>query len=137
MVFLNFLKGLGLDLETFCPFDIEVVNAESGVSCDDDIESVNSFHKDYYANSMALASGDELQMNRVQVDQASNVQSSAPNMVPNDRSCSDCDFCQPDEDFETGSDGMRCSVMGFVIADAKQCASTCSSYYCPEPVEDM
>lgn len=137
MVFLNFLKGLGLDLETFCPFDIEVVNAEAGVSCDDDIKSGISFHKDYYANSMAPAGDDELQMNRVCVDQSSNVQSSAPNMVPNDRSCSDCDFCQPDEDFETGSDGMRCSVMGFVIADVKQCASTCSSYYCPEPVEDM
>jgi hypothetical protein len=137
MVFLNFLKGLGLDLETFCPFDIEVVNAESDASCENEIESVNSFHRDSYENNLAHAGGDELQLDRVCVDQASNVQSSAPNIIPNDRSCSDCDFCQPDEDFETGSDGMRCSVRGFVIADAKQCALTCSSYYCPEPVEDM
>jgi len=137
MVFLDFLKNLGLNLEMFCPFDIEVVDAKSNSSSDVDKKRNILLNKKFESMSEDFSFDGEGQSCRPCLDQSMNVQSSASNLTPNDRSCSNCDFCQPDEDFETGSDGIRCSVRGFVIYDAHQCASTCSSYCCSEAIDEM
>ncbi|GAB6037743.1 hypothetical protein JCM15519_23020 [Fundidesulfovibrio butyratiphilus] len=137
MVFLDFIKGLGLDTETFCPFDIEVVNGELDAPGDENIESDVSFHKKLYTDDLASVGGDERQLGRVCVDDSSCVQSAGTSVIQDDRSCSNCDFWRPIEDFELGSGENRCSVRGVVIDDMKQSASTCSSYYCSELDEDM
>lgn len=137
MVFLDFLKNLGLNLETFCPFDIEVVDAKSNSSSDVDKRRNILLHREFDSMGKDVSFDGEGQCCRPCLDQSINVQSSASNLTSSDRSCSNCDFCQPDEDFETGSDGIRCSVRGFVISNAQQCASTCSSYYCSETSDEM
>ena len=135
MVFLDFLKTFNLDPAVFCPFDItgqigdsDLVNSEtSNGSIKIDPETVQA--NDPVSSSTTWSSSSETVTEEVK---PSPPETEACHAGSGNIRCTQCNFCEPLEDLENGSDSFICSASNRVIDDIYTSASNCTSYYFSE-----
>lgn len=132
MVFLDFLKSFDLDPAVFCPFDItgqdddsHIVNSEmSNESVEISSDPVQAY--DFTVEASTWPSSSETVSKEVK---PSSPETEACHAGSGDIRCTQCNFCEPLEDIENGSDSFICSASNRVIGDIYTSASGCDSYY--------
>lgn len=136
MVFLDFLKSFDLDPAVFCPFDItgqdddsHIVNSEmSNESVEISSDPVQAY--DFTVEATTWPSSSETDTNEINSGPA---ETETCHAGSRNIKCTQCDFCEPLEDLENGSDSFICSASNRVIGDIYTSASGCESYYPSKP----